>query len=70
MPKKRGNKQTAIKVGNISDVSGNINVAGGDVITHQRVADSEENKIEESRLAGNTTTDAPLPEKRKKQKGK
>jgi len=39
MPKKKreGAKQTNIKVGTISDISGNINVAGGNITTHQTV---------------------------------
>ncbi len=37
MPKKKSttDKETNIKVGNISDISGNINIAGGNVTTHQ-----------------------------------
>lgn len=37
MPKKKreGAKQTNIKVGTISDVSGNVNVAGGNITTYQ-----------------------------------
>jgi len=36
MPKKKliGNKRTSVKVGNISDVSGNMNIAGGNITTH------------------------------------
>lgn len=36
MPKSKNTSegQTSIHVGNISDVSGNINVAGGDITTH------------------------------------
>ena len=35
MPKKKGisNKQTSVKVGNVSDVSGNVNIAGGNITT-------------------------------------
>jgi hypothetical protein len=33
-----GNKQTSVHVGNISDISGNVNVAGGDIITHHTVS--------------------------------
>jgi len=37
MAKKKGpnNTQSTIKVGNISDISGNVNIAGGNVTTHQ-----------------------------------
>lgn len=38
MPKKKrastGGKQTSLRVGNISDISGNVNVAGGNITTH------------------------------------
>jgi hypothetical protein len=36
MPKKKREsaKQTNVKVGNISDISGNVNVAGGNITTH------------------------------------
>lgn len=36
MPKKKSasNKQTSVRVGNISDISGNVNVAGGNITTH------------------------------------
>jgi len=36
MPKKKSQpgKQTSVKVGNISDVSGNVNIAGGNITTH------------------------------------
>jgi cell division septum initiation protein DivIVA len=38
MPKKKradaSGKQTSVKVGNISDISGNVNVAGGNITTH------------------------------------
>jgi hypothetical protein len=41
MPKKKrintSDKQTSVRVGNISDISGNINVAGGNITTHQAV---------------------------------
>ena len=39
MPKKKTsrNKQTNIRVGNISDISGNVNVAGGNITTHHTV---------------------------------
>ena len=33
--KRESNKQTSIRVGNISDISGNVNVAGGNITTHQ-----------------------------------
>lgn len=29
------NKSTSVRTGNISDISGNVNVAGGDISTHQ-----------------------------------
>ena len=37
MPKKKSttDKETNIKVGDISDVSGNVNIAGGNITTHQ-----------------------------------
>jgi hypothetical protein len=36
MPKKsRPSKQTSIKVGDISDISGNVNIAAGNITTHQ-----------------------------------
>jgi cell division septum initiation protein DivIVA len=37
MPKKKGanGKHVDIKVGNISDISGNMNIAGGSIISHQ-----------------------------------
>jgi cell division septum initiation protein DivIVA len=38
MPKKKragaSGKQTSVRTGNISDVSGNVNIAGGDITTH------------------------------------
>lgn len=36
MPKKKrqSGKQTSVRVGNISDISGNVNVAGGNITTH------------------------------------
>ena len=36
MPKKKreSGKQTNVRVGNISDISGNVNVAGGNITTH------------------------------------
>lgn len=36
MPKKKTEtgKQTSVSVGNVSDVSGNVNVAGGNITTH------------------------------------
>ena len=39
MPKKRNEsgKQTSVRVGNLSDISGNVNVAGGNITTHQAV---------------------------------
>lgn len=39
MPKKKSssNKQTTVRVGNISDISGNVNVAGGNITTHNTV---------------------------------
>ena len=39
MPKKKreSNKQTSVRVGNISDISGNVNVAGGNITTHHTV---------------------------------
>jgi hypothetical protein len=40
MPKKKPtrNKQTSVRVGNISDISGSVNVAGGNISTHQTTA--------------------------------
>jgi len=39
MPKKKPQttKQTNLRVGNISDISGNVNVAGGNITTHHTV---------------------------------
>lgn len=39
MPKKKSEstKQTSVRVGNISDISGNVNVAGGNITTHRTV---------------------------------
>ncbi len=39
MPKKKraSNKQTSVRVGNVSDISGNVNVAGGNITTHHTV---------------------------------
>jgi hypothetical protein len=39
MPKKNGGskKETNIKLGNISGVSGNVNIAGGNITTHHTV---------------------------------
>jgi hypothetical protein len=41
MPKKKrasaSGKQTSVRVGNISDISGNVNVAGGNITTHHTV---------------------------------
>ena len=36
MPKKKdaSGKKTSVRVGNVSDVSGNVNVAGGNITTH------------------------------------
>jgi len=36
MPQKKreSGKQTSVRVGNISDISGNLNVAGGNITTH------------------------------------
>jgi cell division septum initiation protein DivIVA len=36
MPKKKreSSKQTSVRVGNMSDISGNVNVAGGNITTH------------------------------------
>lgn|SRR5574341_224280 len=37
MPKKKrqSSKPTSVRVGNLSDISGNVNVAGGNITTHQ-----------------------------------
>jgi hypothetical protein len=41
MPKKKradtSGKQTSVRVGDISDISGNVNVAGGNITTHQTI---------------------------------
>ena len=36
MPKKKpaSSKQTSVRVGNVSDISGSVNVAGGNITTH------------------------------------
>ena len=33
--KRANNKQPTVRTGNISDISGNVNVAGGNITTHQ-----------------------------------
>ncbi len=33
--KRASGKQTSVRAGNISDISGNVNVAGGNISTHQ-----------------------------------
>lgn len=33
--KRESGKQTTVRVGNISDISGNANIAGGNITTHQ-----------------------------------
>jgi hypothetical protein len=40
MPKKKreSSKQPSVRVGNISDISGNMNVAGGNITTHHTTA--------------------------------
>jgi hypothetical protein len=40
MPKKKreSDKQTNVRVGDISDISGNVNVAGGNITTHHTVS--------------------------------
>jgi hypothetical protein len=37
MPRKKreSGKQTSVRVGNVSDISGNMNIAGGNITTHQ-----------------------------------
>ena len=35
--KNSGSKQTTVQVGNISDVGGTVNIAGGDISTHHAV---------------------------------
>jgi hypothetical protein len=39
MPKRKpaSSKQSSVRVGNISDISGNVNVAGGNITTHHTV---------------------------------
>jgi transposase-like protein len=41
MPKKKrttsNSKSTSVRVGNISDISGNVNVAGGNITTHHTI---------------------------------
>ena len=39
MPKIKttSSKQTSVRVGNISDISGNVNIAGGNITTHHTV---------------------------------
>lgn len=43
MPKKKrtstSGKLTSVRVGNISEISGNVNVAGGDITTHHTTTD-------------------------------
>jgi cell division septum initiation protein DivIVA len=40
MPKKKSQsgKQTSVRIGDISDISGNVNVAGGNITTHHTVS--------------------------------
>ncbi len=35
--KRKSSKQTSVRVGDISDISGNVNVAGGKITTHHTV---------------------------------
>ncbi|MCI0553113.1 MAG: hypothetical protein L0287_19370 [Anaerolineae bacterium] len=35
--KRASEKKTHIRVGNVSNISGNVNVAGGNITTHQTV---------------------------------
>ena len=39
MPKKKTDteKRTSVSVGNLSDISGNVNIAGGNISTHQTI---------------------------------
>ena len=49
MPQKKTNssKQTSVRVGNISDISGNVNVAGGNITTHHTVTGLSANEIKQ-----------------------
>jgi hypothetical protein len=49
MPKKKSetNKQTSVRVGNISDISGNVNVAGGNITTHHTVTGLSAGEIQQ-----------------------
>ena len=49
MPKKKttSSKQTSVRVGNISDISGNVNVAGGNITTHHTVTGLSANEIKQ-----------------------
>ena len=48
MPKKKSTtgKETNIKIGDISGVSGNINVAGGNITTHRTISGLSEAEIQ------------------------
>jgi len=39
MPKKKNvpREQTSVRIGNISDISGNVNIAGGNITTHHTI---------------------------------
>src|SRR5574341_1405465 len=45
--KRESRKQTSVRVGNISDVNGNVNVAGGDITTHRTITGLSAAEIEQ-----------------------
>ena len=49
MPKKKptARKQPALKVGNISDISGNVNIAGRNITTHQTITGLSASEIKQ-----------------------
>ena len=65
MPKKKSasDKQSNVKVGNISDVSGNVNVAGGNITTHQTTTGLSEAEMKQlfDRLYAAIETRAETP---------
>jgi hypothetical protein len=66
-------RRTGITVGNISDISGNVNIAGRDIVsTNMYVPPEKESNKLAPRLLGDSSTDAPPPDvsKKKRPRGK
>jgi hypothetical protein len=63
--KKRSQKQITITVGDVSSISGKVNIAGSDLSVHETKLPYSIDETTNSRLPGNTTTDAPPPKKKK-----